>query len=120
MKKSLVLSLVLALVAVLALTGCSASTDIKSGATKMKSVLADVQKAVDAGDAEKAKKEADELDEAWEKFEDGVKEKDKALYGNIEDHLSAIKAGAKKSPLDKNLLATEIKALDGLLVGLTK
>jgi len=122
MKRITTTLLAAALVSALALAGCSAKsgTDIKGGAQKMKSALANVQKAVDAGDEAKAKSGATELEEAWEKFEDAVKEKDKEAYEKIEKPLGAIEAGVKVSPLDKKALGDQIKELDGLLGNLAK
>lgn len=51
----------------------------------MRTVLADVKAAVDANDAAKTKTQADSLEEAWAKFEDAVKAKDKTAYSNIEE-----------------------------------
>lgn len=117
-------SLMLALVAVLALalTACSAAsgTEIKSGAQKMQAILTDVKSAVEAKDAAKATTEAEEMHEAWEKFEDAVKAKDKDLYEKIEEPLGAIRAGVKVSPLDQKVLTEQIAKLDGLLAGLVK
>lgn len=112
--------LAILLLVALALTGCSSGSKIKSGATQMRTVLANVKKAIDANDAAKAKTEADNLEQAWAKFEDLVKEKDKSLYQDIEEPLHAIEAGVKASPLDQKLLSTQAEALDGLLVPLTK
>lgn len=112
----------LAATLVLALTGCSAKSDgdIKGGAQKMRTVLADVQKAVEAGDETKAKSGGVELEEAWLKFEDAVKAKDKDAYEKVEKPLGAIQAGVKISPLDKKALGEQIKQLDGLLGDLVK
>lgn len=129
-----------ALVSLLALAGCTSSKPaadkategapaaataakadtIKPGAQKMRSTIADLQKAVTAGDATKAKALTEALESAWEAFEDDVKAKDKALYGKIEDPLHAIQAGVKASSLDQKLLGDQIKELDGLLAELTK
>jgi iron uptake system EfeUOB component EfeO/EfeM len=116
--KALLATVILAAVS---LTACSsASNEIKTGATNMRTVLADVKKAVDANDAEKVKTQAVALEDAWAKFEDAVKAKDKAIYDQIEEPLQAVEGGAKVSPLDQKVLTTQIQALDGLLAPLTK
>lgn len=118
------IGIALLIVAAVALTGCggrpSTNDPIKSGAQAMRSQLAELQKALEAGDQAKAKTGAEKLEEAWAKFEDGVKAKDKALYGQIEDPLHAIEAGVKVSPLDAKTLGEQVKVLDGLLAGLVK
>lgn len=93
---------------------------VKDGATKMRQTLAELKGLVSAGDAAKAQAAAKETDETWEKFEDQVKEQDKALYEKIEDPLHAILAGVKVTPLDKAVLTGQIDQLDGLLAGLAK
>ena len=122
-RRSALIGIAVLVVAAVALTGCGAkpSTDpIKSGASTMRSQLAELQKALEAGDQAKAKTGAEKLEEAWAKFEDGVKAQDKALYGQIEDPLHAIEAGVKVSPLDAKTLGEQVKVLDGLLAGLVK
>lgn len=110
------------LVAAVVLAGCSSkpSDPIKAGASAMRSQLAELRKALESGDAAKAQAGAKELEETWEKFEDGVKDKDKTLYGQIEDPLHAIEAGVKVRPLDAKTLGEQVRKLDDLLVGLTK
>ncbi len=98
----------------------SGSSAIKPGAEKMRQKVAELKAAVESGDAAKAKELAAETDEAWEQFEDAVKEKDKALYGQVEEPLHAIVAGVKVSPLDKTVLGEQIAKLDALLVQLAK
>lgn len=116
-------------VSALALTGCGGSAastaatsggDVKSGAAQMQATLADLQKAVDAGDTAKAQKDGAALEEAWAKFEDTVKAQNKDMYGKIEDVLTPIEAGAKQSPLDAKTLSGQIKALNDLMGQLAK
>jgi iron uptake system EfeUOB component EfeO/EfeM len=94
--------------------------DIKSGAEAMRKELAELKEAVEKNDAEKAKKAAEETEEAWEKFEDAVKAKDKAMYEKVEDPLGVITAAAKQSPLDTQTLKEQIAKLDSLLAELAK
>lgn len=133
MMRSKVLLVAGILLSTLLLTACSStaggsksapaqpqSDAIKTGAQAMRTELAGLQKAIEAGDAAKAKAGADALEAAWQKFEDDVKAKDKTTYGNIEDPLGAIEAGVKATPLDKATLADQVKKLDALLADLTK
>ena len=118
-RMTLVLTAVLALA--LLVVGCgSTSQDIKGGATKMKVTLAEVKKAVEAGDQATAKAKADALEEDWGKFEDAVKAKDKAMYADIEDPLAVIGAGTKKAQMDQKAILDGIAKLDGLLDSLVK
>ncbi len=101
-------------------SNASAPADSKAGATAMRKELAELKGALEAKDAAKAQMYAEETDEAWESFEDGVKAKDKALYEKIEDPLHAITAGVKVSPLDTKVLLEQVAKLDALLAELAK
>jgi iron uptake system EfeUOB component EfeO/EfeM len=93
-----------------------AKTDpISKGVADMRTQMADLRSAIDAGDTAKAQKAAKQLDDAWDKFEDKVKAKDKDLYDRIEDPLHAVIAGVKGTPLDKKSLTEQLDKLDGLL-----
>jgi len=96
------------------------AVSIQAGAQAMRQALAGVQKAVEAADVNQAKAGGDALEAAWAKFEDAVKAKDKALYGQIEEPLGAIEAGVKATPMDLTTLAGQIRKLDGLLAPLAK
>lgn len=119
MKSKVIMILVVALAA-LSLVACSSGSKgaIADGAKQMRTELAELKKAVDAGDAANIKKYAEETDEAWEKFEDAVKEKDKDAYAKIEDPLHAITAAAKEATPNQKLLQEQIAKLDALLAEL--
>jgi iron uptake system EfeUOB component EfeO/EfeM len=110
--KAAVFALVAMMVVMLAACG---SASIADGSKKMKDTLTELKKNVDSGDAEKVKQGASELEESWEKFEDGVKDKDKALYEKVEDPLHAIEAGAKAAKLDAAALNKSITELGSAL-----
>ncbi|HEY3368398.1 MAG TPA: hypothetical protein VGK74_25370 [Symbiobacteriaceae bacterium] len=93
---------------------------IKAGVAKMRQQMAPLKEALNAGDAAKAQKYADDTDGAWDTFEDAVKAKDKDLYEKIEDPLHALTAGAKAATLDKKLMLDQVAKLDALLGELTK
>jgi iron uptake system EfeUOB component EfeO/EfeM len=93
----------------------NAASGLKAGVAEMKHDLDGAQKAIDAGDAAKAQQEATEADEAWEKFEDQVKEKNKDLYAKAEDQLHAIMAAVKASPLDAKTATAAITKLNTYL-----
>lgn len=98
----------------------AANIDIKSGAQKMRHEVEEFKDALKATDAVKAKHAAEEIEEIWEKFEDDVRAKDKALYGKIEEPIYAIKAGVKASPLNVQVLTDQANKLDSLLANLVK
>ncbi len=81
----------------------------------MKETIVELKKSVDAGDASKVKKEYEDLEASWVKFEDDVKKKDAALYGKVEDPLHAIKAGAKAAKVDAASLNKSIADLNSAL-----
>lgn len=110
------------LTAAIVLSACGNKEDnkISDGVSNMKTVLTDVQKAVDAGDAAKAKTEAANLEEAWAKFEDNVKDKSKELYEKAETPLHVIEAGAGVDPLDKEVLTKSVNELNQVLDEINK
>jgi iron uptake system EfeUOB component EfeO/EfeM len=114
-KMTLGLSALLAAAIVLPACGNKSEISVSEGVNNMKAALTDVQAAVDAGDGEKAKASADELEEAWEKFEDNVKKQSKDLYEKVETPLHAIEAGSKSDPLDKDALAKSVTDLSEVL-----
>lgn len=93
---------------------------IKAGATQMREELAGMRQALTAKDGAKAKGLATELEESWEKFEDGVKATDKARYDQVEAPLGAIQAGVKVEPLDTKTLSAQVDKLDAVLANLQK
>ncbi|EFM08941.1 conserved hypothetical protein [Paenibacillus curdlanolyticus YK9] len=113
---------VMMLTAAIVLSACGNKEDnkISDGVSNMKTVLTDVQKAVDAGDAAKAKTEAANLEEAWAKFEDNVKDKSKELYEKAETPLHVIEAGAGVDPLDKEVLTKSVNELNQVLDEINK
>ncbi|MFC5530256.1 hypothetical protein [Cohnella yongneupensis] len=116
------LGIAMMLIAVLVLSACGKNNGntIADGVTSMKAVLTEVQKAVDEGDAAKAKTEAANLEDAWAKFEDDVKDKSKDLYEKVETPLHAIEAGAGVDPLDKEVLTKSVTELNQVLDELNK
>jgi iron uptake system EfeUOB component EfeO/EfeM len=98
------------ILAMFALTGCG-KMSAADGAKKMKDVIVDLKKNIEADDAAKVKQNAKDLEDNWAKFEDGVKETNPDAYKQVEDPLGLIETGAGKAPLDKAIL---IKAADDL------
>ncbi|WP_425804945.1 hypothetical protein ACHOLT_00470 [Desulfitobacterium sp. Sab5] len=80
------------------------SSEINTGVTKMLGVTADLKAAITAGDEAKVKTVGPELEDNWKPFEDKVKEKYPDIYKKIEAALDPTIAGAKASPLDKQVL----------------
>jgi iron uptake system EfeUOB component EfeO/EfeM len=120
LRKSAVTLLAALLVVALALVGCSSSaskkTSVADGAKKMLSELTELKQDITKNDAPKAKEHGNEVHEAWETFEDTVKDQDKKLYEEIEEPLSAIVAGTKDGKsLDAKVLTEQITKLEGLL-----
>jgi iron uptake system EfeUOB component EfeO/EfeM len=111
-KKFGIMAIAAMLVVMLAACGSAAIAD---GSKKMQNTLTELKKSVDSGDAAKVKQGASALEESWEKFEDGVKDKDKALYEKVEDPLHAIEAGAKADKLDAAALNKSITELGAAL-----
>lgn len=89
--------------------------DPKTGAAAMRQRLTDLESAVDSGDTAKMQEQAKAVDRSWTQFEGEVKKKDKTQYEMVEDHLHAILAGVKASPVDKNKLKQQISNLDAQL-----
>lgn len=77
---------------------------IKTGVTTMLSITAELKTAIDAGDEAKVKATGPKLEDAWGPFEDSVKQKYPDLYKKVEESLDPTMAGAKASPLDKQML----------------
>jgi outer membrane murein-binding lipoprotein Lpp len=119
MRKSTSILLAAMLILALALTGCSTGSkksSVADGAKQMLTEVAALKDAITKNDAAKAKEAAGEIEEAWEAFEDAVKDKDKALYEQIEDPLGVIQAGTKDGKsLDAKLLTEQATKLEGLL-----
>ncbi|PEL08117.1 DUF4363 family protein [Bacillus sp. AFS017336] len=90
----------------LTLSACGTNTDnaIKSGSDDMIKTISELKTQVSNKDEAKAKESGEALEKSWEKFEDSVKDKDKALYGKVETPLHIIEAGVKVSPLDADTL----------------
>lgn len=121
-KLKMKLGTTLLLLATILLTSCGNNNGnkISDGVTDMKAVLTEVQKAIEAGDTAKAKTEAANLEEAWEKFEDDVKDKSKELYEKAENPLHAIEAGSEIDPLDQEALKKSIAELNQVLDEINK
>ncbi|WP_201008205.1 hypothetical protein [Paenibacillus glycanilyticus] len=104
---------------VLVLAACSSNSSNSSsttdGAKKMQDTLTEMQKNVEANDAAKAAKNAEELESSWEKFEDDVKANQADVYGKVEDPLGAIQTGVKEIPLDQAVLKEQIVKLNDAL-----
>lgn len=80
------------------------SSGIKAGVTNMLSVTADLKTAITAGDEAKVKTIGPKLEEAWQPFEDKVKEKYPDSYKKVEQFLDPTIAGTKAGSLDKQAL----------------
>lgn len=119
-KASIMISFLLMISVGLAACGNGDDSAIADGAKSMKDTLKELQTYLDANDADKVKEAAEELEETWEAFEDGVKEQSAELYEKVETPLHTIEAGAKQNPLDKETLAQATKDLDLVLSELEK
>ena len=87
-------------------TSTQTTSTIKSGATNMLGITADLKAAIDAGDEAKVKVTGPKLEDAWSPFEESVKQKYPDSYKKIEESLDPAIAGSKVSPLDKQALGT--------------
>ncbi|MFB7138138.1 hypothetical protein ACFCYN_00590 [Gottfriedia sp. NPDC056225] len=101
----------------LTLSACGTNTDnaIKSGSDDMIKTISELKTQVSNNDEAKAKESGGSLEKSWEKFEDSVKDKDKALYEKVETPLHIIEAGVKVSPLDADTLNQAGDELEGVL-----
>ncbi|MGG1575392.1 hypothetical protein [Fictibacillus sp. NRS-1165] len=88
---------------------------IAEGSKEMKQTLTDLKSQLKANEADKVKESGEQLEESWEKFEDGVKEKDADLYEKVETPLHTIEAGAKSKPLDAKTLTNAADELNSVL-----
>ncbi|RKP58248.1 hypothetical protein D7Z26_01765 [Cohnella endophytica] len=120
LKMKLGIVMILSAAIVLSACGNKGGNKISDGVSSMKAVLTEVQSAVDSGDAAKAKAEAANLENAWAKFEDDVKEKSKDLYEKAETPLHVIEAGSEIEPLDKDTLTKSVTELNQVLDDINK
>lgn len=115
MKKIRWFVLPLGLLLLFTLAACGENDKIAEGVKEMNEALEEVKEQVEDNDAKMAKVEYDELHEAWEDFEDEVKEQNKELYEEIEAPLFAIKAGVSQETLDPQALNGAIAELEAAL-----
>lgn len=91
------------------------ATGIKDGASRMRTQLQSLQKALAGGDLRQVKEAAKELEETWESFEDRVKSSAPDFYSKVEDPLGILTAGSKAESLDKQTLTDAAAKLDAVL-----
>jgi iron uptake system EfeUOB component EfeO/EfeM len=91
------------------------TVSISDGAKEMKQTIADLKTQLKDKDATKVKNSGESLEKSWQKFEDGVKDKNADLYGRVETPLHTIEAGAKSEPLDEQTLNKAADELDTVL-----
>lgn len=91
---------------------------IADGTKKMKNIIEEIKEGLKDKNEDVVVKEASELDEVWEKFEDDVKVKSKDLYDQAEKPLGVIKAGIKVKPLDEKVLKETIEDLGKVLTSI--
>ncbi|PEJ58371.1 hypothetical protein CN692_08845 [Bacillus sp. AFS002410] len=102
--KKLIAAMALGLSLILSACGTNTNDAIKTGSDDMIKTISELKTQVSNNDEAKAKESGEALEKSWEKFEDSVKDKDKALYGKVETPLHIIEAGVKVSPLDADTL----------------
>ena len=68
----------------------------------------------------KVNESGENLEKSWQKFEDGVKDKNADLYEKVETPLHTIEAGAKSQPLDEQTLNKAADELDSVLSDVEK
>ncbi|EIT85262.1 hypothetical protein A374_10980 [Fictibacillus macauensis ZFHKF-1] len=90
------------------------------GAKEMKQTLKDLKEQLKAKKTDEVKEAGEQLEKSWESFEDGVKDKDAALYEKVETPLHTIEAGAKSAPLDVKTLTKAAEQLDAVLSDVEK
>jgi iron uptake system EfeUOB component EfeO/EfeM len=96
------------------------TVSISEGAKEMKHTIADIKTQLKDKDATKVKENGENLEKSWQKFEDGVKEKNADLYEKVETPLHTIEAGAKAQPLDEQVLNKAADELDKVLSDVEK
>ncbi|WP_088012409.1 hypothetical protein [Gottfriedia acidiceleris] len=101
----------------LTLSACGTKTDdaIKTGSDDMIKTISELKTQISNNDEAKAKDSGEALEKSWEKFEDSVKDKDKALYEKVETPLHIIEAGVKVSPLNADTLNQAGDQLESVL-----
>ncbi|MEE6451345.1 hypothetical protein RAH41_12300 [Gottfriedia acidiceleris] len=101
----------------LTLSACGTNTDnaIKTGSDDMIKTISELKTQISNNDEAKAKDSGEALEKSWEKFEDSVKDKDKALYEKVETPLHIIEAGVKVSPLNADTLNQAGDQLESVL-----
>ncbi|UPM54095.1 DUF4363 family protein [Gottfriedia acidiceleris] len=101
----------------LTLSACGTKTDdaIKTGSDDMIKTISELKTQISNNDEAKAKDSGEALEKSWEKFEDSVKDKDKALYEKVETPLHIIEAGVKVSPLNADTLNQAGDELESVL-----
>lgn len=93
---------------------------IEDGSKNMRDALKEMKEKLGAKLDEAAIKEGSKLEENWSVIEDAVKDKNKVLYGKVEDPLDTINAAIKVKPLDSKILITAINDLDKVLAEVEK
>ncbi|MGX9136401.1 hypothetical protein ACWV26_18995 [Rummeliibacillus sp. JY-2-4R] len=88
---------------------------ISDGAKEMQQTIKDLKTQIEEKDATQAKVSGENLEKTWQKFEDGVKEKNADLYGKVETPLHLIEAGVKSQPLDATTLNKAADELNSVL-----
>ncbi len=92
-----------------------ATLSISDGAKEMQQTIKDLKTQINEKDATQAKVSGEDLEKTWQKFEDGVKEKNADLYGKVETPLHLIEAGVKSQPLDATTLNKAADELTAVL-----
>lgn len=93
---------------------------ISEGAKEMRHTIADLKVQLTSKDTDKVKRSSESLEESWQKFEDGVKDKNVDLYEKVETPLHTIEAGAKAQQLDEQVLNKAADELDKVLSDVEK
>lgn len=96
------------------------TVSISEGAKEMRQTIADLKVQLTSKDTDKVKQSSESLEESWQKFEDGVKDKDVDLYEKVETPLHTIEAGAQAQPLDEQVLNKAADELDKVLSDVEK
>lgn len=95
--------------------GHHGDSDIAGGKTRILAALARLEQDIASDNAEKVKETGKQIWDIWTEFEDGVKEKNKSLYHNIEQVLGPLYAGTKLESVDQEMLNRMIRELKQIL-----
>lgn len=85
---------------------------VVQGADKMQSKLGDLRDALETGDPTEVRRQARQLDDTWEGFEQKVEAKNPDMYDQVETSLNIVLAGVQLVPINTKVMQAEMDRLD--------